>query len=85
MMSTSNGTNREMTGKKPNEIFDIDGLSRYLDISKSTLYKLAQDGKVPGQKIGKHWRFRKETINKWLDDAGQEATDEDTDTGRDSD
>jgi excisionase family DNA binding protein len=37
-------------------------------VSKSSLYKLAQDGKVPGQKVGKHWRFHKVSIDAWLQD-----------------
>ncbi len=44
----------------------IDDLAAYLQVSKSSLYKLAQDGKVPGQKVGKHWRFHKEVIDRWL-------------------
>lgn len=55
-----------MTKEELKKIMDIPGLARYLDISKSTLYKLAQEGKLPGQKVGKHWRFRKETIDEWL-------------------
>lgn len=50
-------------------VLTIDDLADYLKVSKSTLYKLAQGGKVPGQKVGKHWRFRKETIDQWLDKA----------------
>jgi excisionase family DNA binding protein len=53
---------------KPRNVMGIDGLSKYLDVSKSTLYKLAQEGKLPGQKVGKHWRFRKETVDRWLDE-----------------
>jgi len=56
---------------KPKKILTIDGLSKYLDVSKSTLYKLAQEGKLPGQKVGKHWRFRKETVDKWLDEGAE--------------
>ena len=52
---------------KPKKVLGIEGLSKYLDVSKSTLYKLAKKGKLPGQKVGKHWRFRQETIDKWLD------------------
>lgn len=44
----------------------IDDLAAYLQVSKSSLYKLAQEGKVPGQKVGKHWRFHRETIDRWL-------------------
>lgn len=52
---------------QPESVLTIDDLADYLKVSKSTLYKLAQGGKVPGQKVGKHWRFRKETIDQWLD------------------
>lgn len=45
----------------------IDDLASYLQVSKSSLYKLAQERKVPGLKVGRHWRFRKETIDRWLD------------------
>lgn len=39
------------------EIGTRDELAENLKISKSTLYKLAVDGRLPGQKIGKRWRF----------------------------
>ena len=51
----------------PVGVFTIGELARYLKISKSTLYKLAQEGRVPGQKVGRHWRFRKASIDRWLD------------------
>jgi excisionase family DNA binding protein len=44
----------------------IDDLARYLQLSKSSLYKLAQEGKVQGQKVGRHWRFHRESIDQWL-------------------
>ncbi len=51
-------------------ILTIDELAEYLKISKSSLYKLAQAGKVPGQKVGRHWRFHKDAIDQWLKEAG---------------
>ena len=53
--------------REPDDILTIAELSDYLRISRSTLYKLAQEGRVPCQKVGRHWRFRKETIDRWLD------------------
>jgi len=44
----------------------MDDLAAYLKISKSTLYKLAVDGKLPGQKIGKRWRFHKDAVDRWV-------------------
>jgi len=55
------------------EVMTIEELAEYLKVSKSSLYKLAQRGKVPGQKVGKHWRFRKATIDQWLDEQSQES------------
>jgi excisionase family DNA binding protein len=48
-------------------ILTIDELAGYLKIPKSTLYKLAQDGRIPGQKVGRHWRFRRDVIDRWLE------------------
>ncbi len=52
---------------KKQEILTIEELSEYLKIPRSTLYKLCQEGRIPSQKVGRHWRFRRETINQWLD------------------
>ena len=51
---------------KHDEILTMDELAAYLKISKSTLYKLAVDGKLPGQKIGKRWRFHQDAIDEWV-------------------
>ncbi len=54
-------------GKEPGSIMTIEEVATYLKIPKSTVYILAQEGKIPCQKVGRHWRFRRETINHWLD------------------
>lgn len=47
-------------------VLTIEELAEYLKISKSTLYKLAQEGALPGQKIGRHWRFHRDAVDEWL-------------------
>jgi len=44
----------------------LDELAAYLKVSRSTLYKLVQQGGVPGQKVGKQWRFHKDAVIDWL-------------------
>ena len=56
--------------EKAGSVMTIGELSDYLKIPRSTLYKLAQEGKVPCQKVGRHWRFRKEAIDRWLEQGG---------------
>jgi excisionase family DNA binding protein len=50
------------------QVFTIDEASHYLRIPLSSLYKLSQGGKIPCQKVGRHWRFRKEAIDRWLEE-----------------
>ena len=52
---------------KSSDVLTIQELSAYLRIPRSTLYKLVREGRVPSQKVGRHWRFRKEAIDRWLD------------------
>ena len=47
-------------------VMTIDDLAKYLKLSTSTLYKLCAEGRVPGTKIGRHWRFRRDIIDEWL-------------------
>jgi excisionase family DNA binding protein len=54
------------------EVLNIDQLSRYLRVPKSTLYKLAAEGEIPSHKVGRHWRFRRESVDRWLDRPGRE-------------
>ncbi|QKK08442.1 MAG: helix-turn-helix domain-containing protein [Planctomycetota bacterium] len=64
---------RSPSDPTPPEVMTIDDLARYLQLSKSSLYKLAQDGRVPGQKVGRHWRFHKAAIDAWLTKGGPGA------------
>jgi len=48
------------------DVLTIDELSVYLKVPKSTLYKLVREGRVPSQKVGRHWRFHKDAIDDWL-------------------
>ena len=54
------------------QVMTIEEASKYLRIPLSSLYKLAQAGKIPSQKVGRHWRFRKEAIDMWLAETTQQ-------------
>jgi excisionase family DNA binding protein len=53
------------------EFLTAEEVAEYLRLPLSTVYKLAQDKRLPGFKVGKHWRFRKDTIQKWITDQEQ--------------
>lgn len=48
------------------DVLTIDEAAQYLRISKSSLYKFAQERKIPCQKVGRHWRFSRLALSTWL-------------------
>jgi len=54
-----------MPNEEP-EIMMIEDVAKFLRIPVSSVYKLAQEGKIPGQKVGRHWRFYRPTLMKWV-------------------
>ena len=54
-----------MPGQLP-EILNVDEAAELLRIPRSTVYKLAQLGKIPAQKVGRHWRFHRDTLVDWI-------------------
>jgi excisionase family DNA binding protein len=49
-------------------LMDIRQIAAYLQINEATAYNWAQEGKLPGIKLGRVWRFRREDIEAWLDE-----------------
>jgi len=47
-------------------LMTLDEVAKYLRMKKVTIYKHAQEGRVPGFKVGSKWRFKKSTIDKWI-------------------
>jgi len=45
----------------------LEQIADYLQMSSSSIYKMAQAGKIPAYKIGRQWRFKIEEIDKWVE------------------
>lgn len=43
-------------------------LQQLLHVDRSTIYRMAEAGQLPGIKVGRQWRFPAERINRWLED-----------------
>ncbi|NQT33012.1 MAG: helix-turn-helix domain-containing protein [Candidatus Omnitrophica bacterium] len=48
-------------------VLTIDEVADYLKMKTVTIYKHAQEGKIPAFKVGSKWRFKKETIDRWIE------------------
>jgi excisionase family DNA binding protein len=56
-------------GRSPaSDILTLEEVASYLRLTPQTIYKWAQEKRIPGAKLGKEWRFRKSIIDRWLDD-----------------
>jgi excisionase family DNA binding protein len=51
-----------------NEILTIEEVAAYLRLTPQTIYKWAQEKRIPAAKLGKEWRFRRSIIDQWLDE-----------------
>jgi PTS system nitrogen regulatory IIA component len=57
----------------PTRVLTVSQVARYLGVVPDTVYRKARRGEIPAIKMGKMWRFPKETLDKWLNDTALEA------------
>ncbi len=50
------------------DILTIKEVAEYLKLTERTLYRLVQEGQVPGFKVGNSWRFKRADIERWIED-----------------
>ena len=51
------------------DIMTLEEVAKYLKLQPQTVYKWAQEGQIPGAKLGKEWRFRRRILDEWIDSA----------------
>jgi len=61
------GAPRDPSGAD-HEILTLEEVAHYLRLKPQTIYKWAQEKRIPAAKLGKEWRFRRSIIDRWLDD-----------------
>jgi excisionase family DNA binding protein len=49
------------------DIMTLEEVAKYLKLQPQTVYKWAQEGQIPGAKLGKEWRFRRGILDEWID------------------
>ncbi len=64
------------------KFFSITEVTKFFKIPKSTIYKLSQAGKIPCTKIGKQLRFRKSSLEKWLNESENKSIKDELISGR---
>lgn len=49
------------------KLLTVDDLAGYLQLSTKTIYRMLRRGQLPCYRVGNQWRFRKSTIDAWLE------------------
>ncbi len=47
-------------------IVTVKEVAEFLRLKDATVCRLASEGKLPGVKVGKSWRFDMETLERWV-------------------
>lgn len=42
-------------------------VAKYLGLHYLTVYRLIQEGKIPAARLGGRWRFKKEILDRWIE------------------
>jgi excisionase family DNA binding protein len=54
------------------EVMNVRQASQYLGVSPDTLYKYVNERKIPAFKLGNRWRFKKSTLEQWMEEMSAE-------------
>ena len=54
----------KMITEPGDEIMTVAEVADYLKMNQRTVYSLAKKGDLPGVRLGRQWRFRKDDIDK---------------------
>ena len=59
------------------DILTIKDVAEYLKVTERTLYRLAQEGRIPAFKVGASWRFKRADIDTWIENQKPNAIERD--------
>lgn len=49
------------------DVLDLAGAAKFLRLPAKTVERLVTEQGLPGRKIGKHWRFLRAALERWLE------------------
>ena len=62
----------------------VDEIAKHLGISKETVYRWIERGRIPAHKVGKLWKFKATEVDQWVT-SGEAAQEDDSQPTKTSD
>jgi len=60
------------------EILTLKEVARLLKVAEKTVYTMAQNKELPAFKVRGQWRFRREDMDRWIEEQKAQAAEEDS-------
>lgn len=57
----------------------VDEIAEYLGVSKDTVYTWVTSKGMPGHKVGRFWKFKKDDVDTWVRAGGAASASDDLD------
>lgn len=57
----------------------VDEIAEYLGVSKDTVYTWVTSKGMPGHKVGRFWKFKKDDVDGWVRAGGAASASDDLD------
>ncbi|WP_412475761.1 helix-turn-helix domain-containing protein [Halobacteriovorax sp. YZS-1-2] len=44
----------------------VEEIAKHLGVSKETIYRWVEKGKIPASKVGRQWKFKMTLVDEWV-------------------
>ena len=51
----------------------VDEIAEYLGVSRDTVYNWISERGMPGRKVGRFWKFKKDAVDAWVESGGSDT------------
>jgi excisionase family DNA binding protein len=52
----------------------VDEIAEYLGVSKDSIYAWVTAKKMPGHKVGRFWKFKRDEVDEWVRSGGADIS-----------
>lgn len=51
---------------EPERWLSVEEIGKHLGVSKETIYRWVEKGKIPSHKVGRQWKFKVSEVDEWV-------------------